>query len=126
MCADPSHQQSCASTLDKIQREEVCGSDGYTSSTVRFSQMESQFLASLPSNGEAILVCSLPSFGNIGQMALDCLLSTLASQNLLEHVGYATSKYLYPMCGYEQFILQEKKRLCLPIEGRIDLVPFSL
>lgn len=86
--------------------------------------MESHFTGILPENGQTILICSLPSFGNIGQMALDCLLSSLASQNLLEHVGYATSKYLYPMCGYDQLIPQEKKRLCLPIEGIIfNLLP---
>jgi hypothetical protein len=70
-----------------------------------------------------IILCSLPSYGNLGQMAIDCLISTYSSMNQLQHVGYGlASKFLYPCCGYDSFSNNpaEKPRLCLPIEGKFS------
>ena len=70
-------------------------------------------------NLNSILIASLPSYGNIGQMTLDCIISTLANQNKIERIGNCFSSCLYPMTGYEDFSSNWKNILCLPIEGFI-------
>lgn len=68
-------------------------------------------------DSNSILIASVPSYGNIGQMTLDCIISTLANQNKIERIGHCYSSYLYPMTGYEEFSSSWNKVLCLPIEG---------
>lgn len=70
-------------------------------------------------SNNSILIASLPSYSNIGQMAIDCIISTLANENKIERIGHFYSSSLYPMTGYEEFSINWKKIICLPIEGFI-------
>jgi hypothetical protein len=69
---------------------------------------------------ESIILCSVSSFGNIGQMAIDCILATLSSSSSdrkLERIGHGFSEDLYPMTGYEELSSAFGRLLCLPLEG---------
>ena len=73
-------------------------------------------------NGKAIpespsILCSFPSHGNVGQLAIDVVIATLAKKDLLEKIGYIETFLVAPMTGYDQFAPSWGKSLCMPIEG---------
>jgi predicted ATP-grasp superfamily ATP-dependent carboligase len=62
-------------------------------------------------------ICALPSHGNVGQLAADVVIATLAQTGQIERIGYVESEYVIPMTGYDQFSPSWGKTLCMPIEG---------
>ncbi len=65
-----------------------------------------------------LLIHSIPSQGNVGQLATDILLSNISSSNLLHLVGNVENLHLLPISGYEQFP-NMGKTLCSALEGNI-------
>mmetsp|Transcript_26719 Transcript_26719/g.25583 ORF Transcript_26719/g.25583 Transcript_26719/m.25583 type:complete len:333 (-) Transcript_26719:119-1117(-) len=63
----------------------------------------------------ATFICSVPSFGNVGQLATDVILSTLHSKGLLERIGFIESEHTLPFTGYDSFAA-DQEFLCMPIE----------
>lgn len=68
----------------------------------------------LPTNPTIIL--GIPSFGNLGQMAVDSLISTLASEKKVEQLGILQSDWVSPVVGYEEFSEDWGRILCMPLE----------
>jgi hypothetical protein len=66
---------------------------------------------------DATFICSVPSWGNVGQMACDVLLATLQSKGLLERIGTIESHHVLPMVGYDSWGDGAPQHLCVPIEG---------
>lgn len=65
----------------------------------------------------ATFICSVPSWGTVGQMACDVLLATLHSKGLLERIGTIESHHVLPMAGYDSWGADAPQHLCVPIEG---------
>lgn len=59
--------------------------------------------------------------GNLGQMAMDCLLSTLAQTSRVEQLGVLQSEWIQPITGYEEFSNTWGKTLVMPVEGEDHL-----
>ena len=66
--------------------------------TMRLCLKESTY--KFPPN--ATFICSVPSWGNVGQMAVDVCLATLHEKKLLERIGSIESSYILPMDGYDR------------------------
>ena len=52
-----------------------------------------------------IIIIGLPSFGSIGQSAIDLIISTIRAKdpNLLKFVGVGETELLLPLAGYEKY-----------------------
>jgi hypothetical protein len=58
--------------------------------------------------------------GNLGQMAVDCLVSTLAqasSEHQVESLGLLQSEWVSAITGYEEFSDAWGRSLVMPVEG---------
>ncbi len=62
------------------------------------------------------MLLAAPCVANIGAMAVDCLLATMANRGKLVRIGYADSDYLTPISGYDQFPGEKEPFLIMPIE----------
>lgn len=68
---------------------------------------------------QSVVLMGIPSKGNIGQLAIDCIISTLLSMKKLHKLGYLESEFLIPMTGYESMIEHTSNNmlnLCMPLE----------
>jgi len=74
------------------------------------------FVAGFNVTNNARFVVGLPSIGNVGQLAVDCLLCTLNQAKILRYAGCLESQYILPMTGYEKLGSRDQPRLCMPIE----------
>jgi hypothetical protein len=60
---------------------------------------------------------SLPAHGNVGQLAMDCILASLARQGKLRKIGMLETDLVLPMVGYDS-LGDSAAQLCFPIEGK--------
>lgn len=67
----------------------------------------------------SIFISSLPTFGSVGQIAIDGLIANLSISDKLYKLGIIECDNVIPMTGYEEFCRQWGRSLCMPIEGII-------
>jgi len=70
--------------------------------------------ASIPFNSHILL--GVPSFGKIGQLAIDCVIATLSRNSKIVRIGFCDSDFLLPMIGFDSFAIGLPNQLCHPIE----------
>jgi hypothetical protein len=63
---------------------------------------------------QANFLIGFPSVANVGQLAIDSILSTLGAG--AERLGYIESEYLLPISGYDRAYPTAPVSLCLPVE----------
>lgn len=66
-----------------------------------------------------IAIISLPTYANLGQIAIDGVISVLANSvdNRIIKIGIIDSDCIAPMTGYEEFSEEWGNTLCFPFEG---------
>ena len=79
---------------------------------MRFVLKEGKKLPESPS-----FIWSFPSHGNVGQLAVDVIIATLAHRGGVERIGNIDSELVIPMTGWDEFSPAWGKSLCMPIEG---------
>ena len=60
------------------------------------------------------ILIGFPSVGNVGQLAMDSILSTLGPH--AQRIGCIESDHVLPMSGYDRMFPTAPIQLCLPVE----------
>lgn len=76
---------------------------------MKFHSLESREIPT-----QANFVIGFPSVANVGQLAIDSIISTLGPG--AERIGYIESEYLLPISGYDRAYPEAPRTLCLPVE----------
>ena len=67
---------------------------------------------------DSLWLLSLPSEGNVGQLAVDVILATLFSHGrCVERVGVIETDLVLPISGYDSLAPKAQRQLCMPVEG---------
>jgi hypothetical protein len=74
-------------------------------------------------NRERVVIWGAPCVGNVGQLAVDAILASLAQEGRLKRLGAIESDFLFPVTGRESYTPSSASRsdsdssfLCMPME----------